>query len=486
MRRTSTLALPLLLLILAVGCQGPGGDAGGEPIVARSGDHVLTVDEAAALIADASQLPNSVQVVEAMAGLWVDYVLLARAAEEDSTFSSLDLEPLVRRQAEQRMVDRLRDSVIQVDTAVTEQELRELWSVEAPGVRVAARHILLSYPDSATAQQRDSVMELAGELRRRVVDEGADFGALAREYSDDPGSAQRGGDLGTLSRGQTVPAFEEAAWALDQGEVSGPVESPFGVHVIQVTEKEVPSFEEERDDFARRIKSQRVSRAESTYVAGIEEPARIQATEDGAELARTLAEDPAQSLSGRAARRPLATYEGGELTAEEYQDFIQGQAPGYRSRVQQASDGQLEGLVEDLARGELLVARARESGFEVREAERDSLTGDVRTRLVQAAERLGVRSVEPREGESGTEAVDRIVHTVLQEILTDQRNVIPLGPVPFALRRTLGARIYEPTFGRVVQEVARIRSQESSGAQGETSSGGASTDAPATPPDSAR
>jgi peptidyl-prolyl cis-trans isomerase C len=68
------------------------------------------------------------------------------------------------------------------------------------------------------------------------LQDGGDFAALAEENSQDPGSAEKGGDLGCLGKGDTVPPFEEAAFAADQGEVVGPVETEFGYHVIEVTE----------------------------------------------------------------------------------------------------------------------------------------------------------------------------------------------------------------------------------------------------------
>jgi hypothetical protein len=76
----------------------------------------------------------------------------------------------------------------------------------------------------------------AEDLLRRVR-AGEDFAALAKEYSEDPGSRAQGGDLGWFGRGQMVKPFEDAAFALKEGEVSGVVESPFGFHIIKVEER---------------------------------------------------------------------------------------------------------------------------------------------------------------------------------------------------------------------------------------------------------
>ena len=87
------------------------------------------------------------------------------------------------------------------------------------------RHILFNKDQQQKAE----------EVKTQLQD-GGDFAELARENSQDPGSAENGGDLGCLGKGETVPPFEEAAFAAEQGEIVGPVETEFGYHLIEVTE----------------------------------------------------------------------------------------------------------------------------------------------------------------------------------------------------------------------------------------------------------
>jgi peptidyl-prolyl cis-trans isomerase C len=88
-----------------------------------------------------------------------------------------------------------------------------------------ARHILFNKDQEQKAE--DVKKELEG---------GADFAELAKEYSQDPGSAEKGGDLGCLGKGETVPEFEEATFGAEQGEIVGPVQTQFGYHIIEVTD----------------------------------------------------------------------------------------------------------------------------------------------------------------------------------------------------------------------------------------------------------
>jgi len=86
------------------------------------------------------------------------------------------------------------------------------------------RHILFN------KDQKQKAEEVKQQLQN-----GGDFADLAKEYSQDPGSAEQGGALGCIGRGETVPNFEEAVFGAQQGEIVGPVETEFGYHIIEVT-----------------------------------------------------------------------------------------------------------------------------------------------------------------------------------------------------------------------------------------------------------
>ncbi len=102
-----------------------------------------------------------------------------------------------------------------------------------------ARHILVQVEPTATDDLKARAREKAERLLLRVK-RGEDFATVARDSSDCP-SASRGGDLGFFGRGQMVPSFEQAAFALEPGGVSEVVETQFGFHIIRLEEKKAPS-----------------------------------------------------------------------------------------------------------------------------------------------------------------------------------------------------------------------------------------------------
>ena len=105
---------------------------------------------------------------------------------------------------------------------------------------ISARHLLVSYKDALRAapgigRSKAEARARAEEAQKRAA-AGEDFVALVKQYSDEPGAADRGGDLGKFDRQSMVPAFANAAFALKVGEVSQVVETQFGFHVIMRTE----------------------------------------------------------------------------------------------------------------------------------------------------------------------------------------------------------------------------------------------------------
>jgi parvulin-like peptidyl-prolyl isomerase len=105
---------------------------------------------------------------------------------------------------------------------------------------ISARHLLVAYQGalraspSVTRSKAEAQARVAEALKRAKA--GEDFEVLVKEFSDEPGAAERGGSLGHFGHGMMVPAFEKAAFKLKPGEVSEIVETQFGYHVIQRTE----------------------------------------------------------------------------------------------------------------------------------------------------------------------------------------------------------------------------------------------------------
>ncbi|MEK1913103.1 MAG: SurA N-terminal domain-containing protein [Pseudomonas chlororaphis] len=143
--------------------------------------------------------------------------------------------------------------------SVKDEDLQTLYQKETANLSEQRRaaHILIEVNDKVNEAQAKAKIE---EIQARLA-KGESFEALAKEFSQDPGSANNGGDLGYAGPGVYDPAFEEALYALNKDQVSAPVRTGFGFHLIKllgVEAPEVPSFASLKDKLTRELKTQQV------------------------------------------------------------------------------------------------------------------------------------------------------------------------------------------------------------------------------------
>lgn len=234
------LALALALAAPALRAQQPTpATPPGDPVVARvDGEPILLSDLAAA----AQELPDELRAAppQTLYPLLLDQLVAARAVTAAARRAHLDEDPDVRARVRRAEEQELQQAWLsrEIASRVTDAAIRARYDRDIAGrpqeEEVHARHILVPTESEARA----ALAEIRG---------GADFTAVAQRRSTGPG-AREGGDLGFFRRGDMVPEFAEAAFAIQPGQVGeNPVRSPFGWHVILVVERRraaAPSFEE--------------------------------------------------------------------------------------------------------------------------------------------------------------------------------------------------------------------------------------------------
>ena len=157
-------------------------------------------------------------------------------------------------------------------TNVTDQDLQAYYDQHRDEYRVPEQvkvsHILIKTPLPAPgAKEDEKAIADARAKAEGVLKElkaGGDFAKLAEKYSDDPGSAKSGGDLGWIGRGRTVPEFEKAAFSLGKGQTSDLVKSSYGFHIIRVEDKQeahLKTLAEVKSEIEEKVKQQKVARA---------------------------------------------------------------------------------------------------------------------------------------------------------------------------------------------------------------------------------
>jgi peptidyl-prolyl cis-trans isomerase C len=177
---------------------------------------------------------------------------------------------------------KLVDTEIGPKVTITDAEINDFYTKnpdkfqEPEAVHVA--HILIRVPENADAAAKAKAKAEATSVLAELK-KGGDFAALAKQHSQDPGSAANGGDLGFVPRGQTVPAFEQAAFALKPGQLSGVVESPFGFHIIKMIAhrdgRKVP-LEEVKTQLQQFLRQQQMQEKTAAYVDQLKSKAKIE------------------------------------------------------------------------------------------------------------------------------------------------------------------------------------------------------------------
>src|SRR3989441_10545328 len=180
------------------------------------------------------------EVRAAWALIEVTPIAAATGTTDEELATYLAQHPDEFRQPERRRVQYVTLNPRDVVAPVTDAEVEKFYhehmkEFESPR-QVRASHVLVRVPETGGSEAEDKARAKVADVIRRAK-AGGDFGKLAQEVSEDPGTAPRGGDLGLVSRGEVVPQFEQALFALKKGEVSPePIRTPFGFHAIKVFE----------------------------------------------------------------------------------------------------------------------------------------------------------------------------------------------------------------------------------------------------------
>ena len=325
-----------------------------------------------------------------------------------------------RRQIDYVLIDR--DS-IRANQTVAETDIQRYYNDNLPlyqsPEQVRASHILLTTAAQDVDEVRARAEEILAEARR-----GADFAALAREFSEDEATAVNGGDLDYFGRGQMVPEFETAAFALEEGAISDLVQSQFGFHIIQVVDKqeaETRSLDEVRaqveDTLAWQRTDQQVTNRQREMAAQITGPGDLEeaATAFGLTVQSTgffAREDPIPGL-GTAPSVAIGVFQFGE---SEVSGALSSPRGPVFARVTAREDPRVPALdeIRDRVREDAIRTRAvelsRERAASIAEtlAEADDFAAAAEAQGLEAAETdlIARESVLPTIGPSPE--VDRV------------------------------------------------------------------------------
>lgn len=424
---------------------------------ARAGSQELSVQQLADLLGNAP-MPLNKDVAKAVAQVWVDYQLLGQAAVVgDSLTDSATVSAAMWSQFANLRVSKLMQEIskdwVSPPVPPNEGEYNQ-------GSVLAASHILFRFPEQTPSEAvRDSVRKVAESVRAQVTP--GNFADMARKYSGD-GSAQQGGDLGVFPAGMMVPEFGRAVAALKPGEISPPVLTQFGYHIIMRT----PFAALNKDQYAQLAAQQKGAAAESTYKAKVEETARVNIRPDIAKTVKEVAADPE---AHRKDRTVLATWTKGEFTAGRLAEWVQASPPQQQMRQQIAAmpDSMAPQVIGQFVFFDLLLEKADSAKVQVDTLESRELHQAFTGAVTSAWAGLGVSPTAladsaKTQADRGRIAAER-VNSYFAMLLRNEVSFVQVPPpIENVLRDKYSYKVNDAGLDRALELAAVIRTRADS------------------------
>lgn len=428
-------------------------------VAAKAGSQELSTERLGALLSHA-RVPLTPEIARSITDLWVNYQLLGQAAARGDSLNDPKLVdealwPIIAQERMGKWHEQLSKSFTGLDTTNLEARYDK-------GDFLAARHILIAFPQNATPAQRDEARKKAESVRAQVTP--TNFADVARKESQDPGSAARGGDLGLFPRGAMVKEFDSAVAALKPGQVSGLVQTSFGYHIIRRT-----PFAEVKDQFAQAVNADALRAADSVYITRLVESGDVKVKDNAVSTMRNAAKDlDAHAKDGAV----LATSKAGNFTLGRMVRWIEAdpRRPQIEQGLQQAPDSQVVGFLKGLVRNELLLRQADSAKIQLDPADLAELHSRFAQVVAGTWDELGVSPKELADSGKTTAQRERIaavrVDQYLDKLMNQQARYVDVAqPVATVLRAKYGFKVNEAGLQRAVEKGTKERAAADSAAE---------------------
>jgi len=295
-----------------------------DPVICTAGDVKIRQSEFEAAI---KSLPDQYQAFAMGQGkkqFAEDYLRMKLLADKGMK-DNLQNDPEVVKQLDlmrENLVASAEVKKIENTLPITDADIRKAYDENKKEYeQVTARHILIAFKGSPAAQAGkkeltdDEAKAKAEDIRKQLV-AGADFAELAKKESDDTGSGNRGGDLGTFGHGQMVPEFETVAFATKAGEIAPVVKTQYGYHIIKVEKHDSTPYESVKATLEKNLKTKKLQEAidsikdtakpvfNEAYFPPPPPPAAAPATAAPATPKSDVTKKPAADVKKDAAKKP--------------------------------------------------------------------------------------------------------------------------------------------------------------------------------------
>jgi parvulin-like peptidyl-prolyl isomerase len=315
MRRVTISVLIIFLLLAVAACAKKEGPTG--PYLAKAGNATITQAD---LEREMKNLPEFAQALFAGSGgkeKFLNELVKKEILYQEAVKKGLDKDPEYLKKVEDykkiTLIGSLLEKEIEAKSKVTEKDVKDYYDKHKEEIssvsQIKASHILVKTEDEAN--------KIYESLKK-----GANFAELAKKNSIDPGSAKNGGDLGFFSKGQMVPEFEAAAAKLRIGEISQPVKTKYGYHIIKVADKKLGKpieFDKVKGLLSQRVAAEKQKEAFDSYLENLKKSYKVEINKDavsklsaGGEKKEILQGKPEQAGESKESPKPETKEKSGK------------------------------------------------------------------------------------------------------------------------------------------------------------------------------
>jgi hypothetical protein len=348
-------------------------------VAADAGDQKLSAERLGQILSTAKGIKPSHETATFVSNIWIDYALFTQAAANNKLpLDSAGIAQVVWPELAELRGSHWHDTLMARRSKFSPTAADSVY--KADQVRLL-QHILFRVESNAVPEVRNAARRKATSALARVK-RGSDFGALASQLSEDPGSKADRGFLPPSPKGKFVTAFDSAGWTLAPGAVSGVVETPFGYHIIKR-----PDQDAARERITTYLAQSAGTRLDSIYMDSLAQTKEIKVARGAAAAMRSAGEDPEKA---RKSKKTLVSFKGGELTVAEFMRWVQALPPQYVAQLKQADDSMLTQFAKILTQNVLLLRQADSAGIQVTAEEWQGLQGRYRSQLDTLRAEMGL------------------------------------------------------------------------------------------------
>jgi len=331
-------------------------------VAAEAQGQQLTSKRLADLMTTAKGMKMTPEAANYVANLWVDYTLFAQAvARGDKLTDSATVAEAMWPEISELKGTHWHDSLMARRTKIPDAAADSVYAKDS--LRVL-QHILIRVPPNSEPAVKAAARKRA-EAALAKARGGADFAALARQLSEDPGSKENGGLYPPAPRGKYVTAFDSAGWSLPPGGISGVVETPFGYHIIRR-----PPSAEARAHLLDYLTQQAGLTLDSLYMDSLAASHHLKVDGGAPRAMRAALSDPQGSAKST---RTIVSFEGGGLTVGRFMRWVGALPPQYGPQLQQSNDTMLTQFARIIGQNVLLLNQADSAGIRLSPIEWQSM-----------------------------------------------------------------------------------------------------------------